>query len=334
LQCNTTDYHYDHHTDTARCSFGLWKLTGTRLSSKRKKGQLWKSALFLLTVLIPSAMAVAYFGFIASDIYISESRYVVRSPQKPATSTTEGMFSQMGLTKGNDDSYVVKEYVLSRDVLKVLDRELDIKTLYSQLTIDWLARFPGWKYWNTSFEGFFKYYQKHVGVEVDTTTAVSILTVRAFDANEAQKINQKIVDLSEEFVNKLNERARTDLLKNSTNEVNIAKAKVEAIAMQLVALRTQKNVGEPERQVMIQQRLALEKDFADRQLAAAMTAMEQSRVEAIRQQVYIERVTTPLVPDYALQPERIKGITTTLVLSLVLWGILVLLVSGVKEHQA
>jgi capsular polysaccharide transport system permease protein len=304
------------------------------LSSKRKKGQLWKSALFLLTVLIPSAMAVAYFGFIASDIYISESRYVVRSPQKPATSTTEGMFSQMGLTKGNDDSYVVKEYVLSRDVLKVLDRELDIKTLYSQLTIDWWARFPGWKYWNTSFEGFFKYYQKHVGVEVDTTTAVSILTVRAFDAKEAQKINQKIVDLSEEFVNKLNERARTDLLKNATNEVNIAKAKVEAIAMQLVALRTQKNVGEPERQVMIQQRLALEKDFADRQLAAAMTAMEQSRVEAIRQQVYIERVTSPLVPDYALQPERIKGITTTLVLGLVLWGILVLLVSGVKEHQA
>jgi capsular polysaccharide transport system permease protein len=304
------------------------------LSSKRKKGQLWKSALFLLTVLIPSAMAVAYFGFIASDIYISESRYVVRSPQKPATSTTEGMFSQMGLTKGNDDSYVVKEYVLSRDVLKVLDRELDIKTLYSKLTIDWLARFPGWKYWNTSFEGFFKYYQMHVGVEVDTTTAVSILTVRAFDANEAQKINQKIVDLSEEFVNKLNERARTDLLKNATNEVNIAKAKVEAIAMQLVALRTQKNVGEPERQVMIQQRLALEKDFADRQLAAAMTAMEQSRVEAIRQQVYIERVTTPLVPDYALQPERIKGITTTLVLGLVLWGILVLLVAGVKEHQS
>jgi capsular polysaccharide transport system permease protein len=334
LQCNTTDYHYDHHTDTARCSFGLWKLTGTRLSSKRKKGQLWKSALFLLTVLIPSAMAVAYFGFIASDIYISESRYVVRSPQKPATSTTEGMFSQMGLTKGNDDSYVVKEYVLSRDVLKVLDRELDIKTLYSKLTIDWLARFPGLRYWDNSFEGFFKYYQKHVGVEVDTTTAVSILTVRAFDANEAQKINQKIVNLSEAFVNKLNERARTDLLKNATDEVNIAKAKVEAIAMQLVALRTQKNVGEPERQVMIQQRLALEKDFADRQLSAAMTAMEQSRVEAIRQQVYIERVTTPLVPDYALQPERIKGITTTLVLGLVLWGILVLLVAGVKEHQA
>jgi capsular polysaccharide transport system permease protein len=65
-----------------------------------------------------------------------------------------------------------------------------------------------------------------------------------------------------------------------------------------------------------------------------MTAMEQSRVEAIRQQVYIERVTSPLVPDYALEPYRLKGVTTTLVLGLIFWGILLLLISGVKEHTA
>jgi capsular polysaccharide transport system permease protein len=334
LQCNTTDYHYDHHTDTARCSFGLWKLTGTRLSSKRKKGQLWKSALFFLTVLIPSAMAVAYFGFIASDIYISESRYVVRSPQKLTTNTLDNMFSQMGLTKGTDDSFVVREFVLSRDALKDLERSLGVIALYSHKDIDFLARFPGLRFWNTSFEGFFKYYQKNVGVEVDTNSTVSILTVRAFDAVNAQKINQRILELSEAFVNKLNERARADLLKTATDEVNIAKAKVEAIAMQLITLRTQKLTGEADRQVMVQQRLTLEKDFADRQLAAAMSALEQARLEALRQQVYVERIALPLAPDYALAPERIKGIATVFVLSLVFWGILVLLVAGVKEHQA
>ena len=109
-------------------------------------------------------MAVAYFGFIASDIYISESRYVVRSPQKTATSSTEGMFSQLGLSKGSDDSLIVKEYILSRDVLRLLDTELKIKALYSNPEIDQLARFPGLKYWDTSFEGFFKYYLKYVGV--------------------------------------------------------------------------------------------------------------------------------------------------------------------------
>ena len=304
------------------------------MNSKRKKGQHWQSVLFLLTVLLPSAMAVAYYGFIASDIYTSESRFVVRSPQKSAANSPDGIFNQLGLSKGNDDSHIVKEFVLSRDVLKVLDNELDIKALYSKKIIDPIARYAGIEFWNTSFEGFFKYYQKYVGVEIDSASSVSLLTVRAFEANEAQKINQKIVELSEAFVNKLNERARADLLRNAVEEVNHAKAKSDSISTQLFAIRTQKNSGDPERQVIIQQRLALEKDFADRQLAAAMTSLEQSRVEALRKQVYIERVTHPMVPDYALEPQRIKGIATVLILSLCSWGILVLLVSGVKEHNA
>ena len=38
--------------------------------------------LFLVSVFVPTLLAVAYFGFIASDVYISESRFVVRSPQR------------------------------------------------------------------------------------------------------------------------------------------------------------------------------------------------------------------------------------------------------------
>jgi capsular polysaccharide transport system permease protein len=36
--------------------------------------------LFLLTVVLPTLIAVLYFGFIASDVYLSESRFVVRTP--------------------------------------------------------------------------------------------------------------------------------------------------------------------------------------------------------------------------------------------------------------
>ena len=84
---------------------------------------------------------------------------------------------------------------------------------------------------------------------------------------------------------------------------------------------------------MAQQRLALEKTFAEQQLATAMTAMEQSRIEALRKQVYIERITQPVKPDYAVLPERLKGVMTTLVLGFVFWGILMLLIAGVKEHH-
>ena len=40
--------------------------------------------LFLLTVIIPTACAILYYGFMASDVYVSEARFVVRSPDKPS----------------------------------------------------------------------------------------------------------------------------------------------------------------------------------------------------------------------------------------------------------
>ena len=299
-----------------------------------KKRQLWKSALFICTVVLPTVLAVAYFGFFASDIYITESKFVVRSPQKLGTGSLLDMFSKMGMSKSDEDAFAVREFILSRDALKALNADLDIKASYSRPDIDALERFPGWRYWDTSLEAFYRYYQRHVGVEVDSGSSIAVLTVKAFNPDEALKINQKLVELSEAFVNKLNERARLDLLKSSADEVNLAKAKVEAITLQLMALRNQKAGESPEKQVMAQQRLTLEQGFAQQQLATAMTSLEQSRVEALRKQVYIERITQPIRPDYPVLPDRLKNIVATFVLSMVFWGILMLLIAGVKEHHA
>ena len=39
------------------------------------------------------------------------------------------------------------------------------------------------------------------------------------------------------------------------------------------------------------------------------------------------------MPDEAAEPRRLRGIFATLVLGLVIWGILKLLVAGVREHH-
>lgn len=304
------------------------------MTQARKKRQLWKSALFIITVVIPTVVAVAYFGFIASNIYVTESKFVIRSPQKLGSTSFLDMFSKMGMSKSDEDSFAVREYILSRDAMKILNQDLKIKDAYSEQNIDFIERFPGLRYWDSSLEAFYRYYQKHVGVEVDSGSSIATLNVKAFSPEQALSINLKLIEMSEAFVNKLNERARQDLLKSATEEVDIAKAKVEASALALIQVRTQKADQQPDKQVMAQQRIALEKTFAEQQLATAMTAMEQSRIEAIRKQVYIERITQPVKPDYPVLPERLKGIFSTAVLSLVIWGILMLLVAGVKEHHS
>ena len=80
-------------------------------------------------------------------------------------------------------------------------------------------------------------------------------------------------------------------------------------------------------------RLALENQFADRLLASAMASLESANAEARRQQVYIERVAQPDLPDEATRPRRLRNIFAVFVISLVGYGIVFLLRAALREHQ-
>ena len=48
-------------------------------AKRRSLRATWKSQrLFWLTVVLPTLLAIGYYGFIAADVYITESRFVVR----------------------------------------------------------------------------------------------------------------------------------------------------------------------------------------------------------------------------------------------------------------
>jgi capsular polysaccharide transport system permease protein len=79
-------------------------------------------------------------------------------------------------------------------------------------------------------------------------------------------------------------------------------------------------------------RLVLEKTFAERQLGAALAALENARNEAQRQQLYLETLVQPNLPDKAIEPRRLRTVAMVLLLGLIVWGVLSLVVSSVREH--
>ena len=81
------------------------------------------------------------------------------------------------------------------------------------------------------------------------------------------------------------------------------------------------------------QRLALEREFADKQLASTLVSLEQARNEAQRKQLYLERIVQPSKPDKAMEPRRLRGILSTFILGFISWGVLSMLLAGVREHQ-
>lgn len=354
--------------------------------------------LFVLTVAVPTVLSTLYFGLMASDVYVSESRIVVRSPDKQATTGLGALLKGAGFSRAQDDSYTVRDYVLSRDALREIDNTLAVGKAFSSDAVDRISRFGGLDF-DTSFEALHRYYQKKVDVQQDTASSITTLTVRAYTAQDAQNINQKLLELSEALVNRLNERGRQDLISSAAKEVADAEKKSKAAALALSKYRNAKGVVDPERQATVQlqqiaklqdeliatttqlaqlrtftpqnpqisalqkrastlqeeinaetsrvtggerslankaaeyQRLALEREFADKQLASTLASLEQARNEAQRKQVYVERIAQPSLPDIALEPRRLRSILATFVLGLVAWGILSMLIAGVREHQ-
>lgn len=358
-----------------------------------------RNRLLVLTTLLPTLISIVYFGLIASDVYISESRFVVRSPEKQTSSSAIGLLLQgAGFSKATDDSFAVQDYITSRDAMLALDRELSIKNAYSSKDVDSFSRFAG-LYWDDSLEYFYLYFQKKLNVQIDSASSITTLSVRAYTADDAHRINQRLIELAEELVNKLNERGRQDMIGFATREVREAEQRVQKASLALAAYRNQKGVIDPEKESAIPlqqvaklqdeliatrtqlaqleriarenpqiptlrqqvvlleaaiageakkaaggdrslagkavefQRLALEKEFADRILASALTNLQDARNEAQRKQLYLERIVQPIKPDQAMEPRRIRSILATLAVGLVLFAVLSMLVAGTKEHM-
>lgn len=82
------------------------------------------------------------------------------------------------------------------------------------------------------------------------------------------------------------------------------------------------------------ERLSLERDFAQKRVTAAEAELVRAREEAARQQLYLERVVEPGLPDYPMHPERIRLTLTVFFGNLLLLLIGWLVWSGTREHVA
>lgn len=206
-----------------------------------KKKKWFAKPLFWLTVILPTAFSTVYFGVVASDIYISESSFVVRSPKNQSSLTGFGALLQgSGFSRSQDDSYTVQEYMRSRTALEQLQQELPVKSFYDSQG-DILSRFNGFKL-NDSQEAFFRYFKDRLSIDLDSVSGIATLRVRAFKPEEGQQINQKLLSLGEELINRLNERARKDTLEYAEQAVEDAEKNVNDTAEALSKYRIKNKI--------------------------------------------------------------------------------------------
>jgi BexC/CtrB/KpsE family polysaccharide export inner-membrane protein len=207
--------------------------------------------LFLLSVVLPTLLAAIYFGMFASDIYVSESRFVVRSPTRPTASSLGVLLSASGFSGAGEEANAVTEYVQSRDALAEVDADGLVSTAFGPERASWFDRFGG-RFGGTSREELYEYFGKRVEIGTDATLQVTSLSVRAFAPDDAKKINERLLRQSEALVNRLAERARGDAISIAQAEVNSAQARARGASLALAQFRNRAGIIDPERQAVIQ----------------------------------------------------------------------------------
>lgn len=197
--------------------------------------------LFYVTTIIPSGIALFYFSLMASDVYISESSFVVRS-QKSGNYLTgmNAVLSSAGFSRAQDDNYSLNAYLTSRNAMVDLERKLPLRAFYTEQG-DYFSRFAP-IFNQDSQELFYQYFNKQLNISLNSTSGITYLRIKAFSPQNAQQINELLLKQGEAFINRLNERAQKDTVNIFQKSVDIAEKRVTDSAIALRQYRIKNGI--------------------------------------------------------------------------------------------
>jgi capsular polysaccharide transport system permease protein len=223
-----------------------------------KRGLEWayqwclRHRLFVLITLVPTLLSLVYFSFVASDVYVSDSSFIIRSPQEQSGSDAlGGLLRSVGFARAQDDAYTVEEYLQSRDALHTLDADpaLRIRRAFSSPSVDRISRFGGLTF-DTSFEALYLYSQNKITATLDQSSSIIELETRAFSADDAWRMDEVLLDQADVLVNKLNEQARQDMIRFDLEAVERDQKAVMQAEVALGEYRNRRRVLEPEKEAV------------------------------------------------------------------------------------
>jgi capsular polysaccharide transport system permease protein len=202
-------------------------------------------------VFLPTIFAVIYFGLIVTPRYEAEAKFVVRTAAKAASLT--GLTSILhitGLARSQDDAYSVQDFMTSRDAVAQLMDKLPLEQMYGRRVADFVARYPSILF-GPSREEFYKYFQWMISVSNSSTSGISTLRVQAFRAEDAVAVAQKLLDLSEALVNRLNERIHEDAVKVSAAQVQSDERRLTEAELAITDFRNRELMIDPEKSSVV-----------------------------------------------------------------------------------
>lgn len=200
---------------------------------------------WLIRLILPLAVLVsAYWLFFASDRYVSESSVIIRKTDSvgvPALDMGLLLSGVGGVDRANQ--LLLREYLLSVDMLKKLDEKLDLRTHYSDGSKDIVSRM--W-FQDASLEWFHRHYLRRVDAVYDDFAGVLRLSVQAYDAEMAHAIARMLVEEGERYMNVLGHELAEVQVGFLNDHVVQAQQRFQQASQQLLNYQNQEGMLSPQ----------------------------------------------------------------------------------------
>lgn len=195
---------------------------------------------FIVFVAIPTLLGFYYLYFFAKDQYASTLAFSVKSGEFKSPLDIFGGLGQLS-TSGSADSDILFEYMQSQKLVENIDRNIDLRSIYSKATNDPLFAFdaPG------SIEDLVEYWGRMVDISFDGSTQLTNIVTKAFRPEDARMIAQQIQSESTDLINRLNLIAREDATRYAKQELDLAVSRLKDARTNLTRFRTTTQIIDP-----------------------------------------------------------------------------------------
>ncbi len=183
---------------------------------------------------------------------------------------------------------------------------------------------------------------------VKAETKLLLLRAKISDLNKSEKVisaeqnataEQGIVAALKEklAVTEAEYKKLTAYMETSSLKVRLVKNEINSIKKQIRAQQANwDNAGSGKTVtsvVLDTGRLKSELAFAEKVYITAIGSLKQAQIEASQKQRYLDVIVEPHLPDEALEPDRLYSSFSVFLASLMIWGILSLIISSIKDHM-
>lgn len=198
---------------------------------------------FVMMCVLPCILATIYYSMIASDRFAAGASFVVRGLDSGAQ-PSDLVSSFTGLTSTGSttsDSYIIRRYLESVDLIRVLQPGLPLIAHYADSSVDPISRFNG----DMPIEDFVLYLQRRISTTYDSTTGIVTFEVQGFDPDFTLALADNVLLAVGELVNQLSERARRDSVQFAAREVDRAEERLSEVQQSIREFRSELGSVDP-----------------------------------------------------------------------------------------